>query len=65
MDSIEGEVGGQASFISWHCYIEIPINFHEELGIFTFWSIELSATLNVSKVCESLSPEEVEKYGFL
>ena len=27
------EAGGQASLISWHSYIGIPINFHEESGI--------------------------------
>ena len=32
----EGEPGGQASLISWHRYIGIPINFHEESGIVTF-----------------------------
>ena len=31
-----GEAGGQASLISWHIYIGIPINFHEESGIVTF-----------------------------
>ena len=31
-----GEPGGQASLISWHSYICIPINFHEESGIVTF-----------------------------
>ena len=31
-----GELGGQASLISWHSYIGIPINFHEESGIVTF-----------------------------
>ena len=30
------EAGGQASLISWHSYIGIPINFHEESGIVTF-----------------------------
>ena len=30
------EPGGQASLISWHSYIGIPINFHEESGIVTF-----------------------------
>ena len=30
------EPGGQASLISWHRYIGIPINFHEESGIVTF-----------------------------
>ena len=31
-----GDPGGQASLISWHRYIGIPINFHEESGIVTF-----------------------------
>ena len=31
-----GEPGGQASLISWHSYIGIPINFHEVSGIVTF-----------------------------
>ena len=35
-DASEGEPGGQASLISWHRYIGIPINFHEESGIITF-----------------------------
>ena len=60
-----GEPGGQVSRISWHSYIGIPINFHEESGILTFWSTELIATLEVSTGCEALCPEEVENYGFL
>ena len=35
-DASGGEPGGQASLISWHIYIGIPINFHEESGIVTF-----------------------------
>ena len=35
-DASGGESGGQASLISWHSYIGIPINFHEESGIVTF-----------------------------
>ena len=27
---------GQATLISWHSYIGIPINFHEVSGILTF-----------------------------
>ena len=34
-DTSGGEPGGQASLISWHSYIGIPINFHEESGIGT------------------------------
>ena len=64
-DASGGEPGGQASLISWHSYIGIPINFHEESGIVIFWSIELSAPLEVSNGCEALCPEEVENYGFL
>ena len=51
--------------IIWHSYIGIPINFHEESGIVTFWSNELSAPLDVSKGYEALRPEELEDYGFL
>ena len=36
MDASRGEAGGQASLTSWHSYIGIPINFHEEAGIVTF-----------------------------
>ena len=59
------EAGGQASLISWHSYIGIPINFHEESGIVNICSNELSAPNDVSKGCEALCPEEGEDYGFL
>ena len=36
IDASGGEPVGQASLISWHSYIGIPINFHEESGIVTF-----------------------------
>ena len=35
-DASGGEVGGQASHVSWDSYIGIPINFHKESGIVTF-----------------------------
>ena len=35
-DTSEGEPVGQASLISWHSYIGIPINFHEESCIVNF-----------------------------
>ena len=35
-DASGGEPGGHASLISWHSYIGIPINFHEESVIVTF-----------------------------
>ena len=35
-DTSGSEPGGQASLISWHSYIGIPINYHEESGIVTF-----------------------------
>ena len=64
-DTIGGELGGQASLMSGHSYIGIPINFHAESGIVTFWSIELSAPLEVSNGCEAVCSEDVEFYGFL
>ena len=64
-DTSGGEPGGQASLISWQSYIGIPINFHEESGIVTFWSNERSTPLDVSNECEALCPEEVENHGFL
>ena len=64
-DTSGGKPGGQVSLMSWHSYIGILINFHEESGIVTFCSTELSAPLEVSKGCEALCPEEVENYGFL
>ena len=35
-DATVGEAAGQASLISRHGNIGIPINFHEESGIVTF-----------------------------
>ena len=35
-DAYGGEPGVQASLISWHTYISIPMNFHEGSGIVTF-----------------------------
>ena len=35
-DASGGESGSQASLVSWHSYIGIPINFHEEAGMITF-----------------------------
>ena len=64
-DAFVGEPGGQASLISWHSYMGFPMNFHEESGIVTFRSIELSAPLELSNGCEALCPEEVENYGIL
>ena len=65
MDATGGEAGGQASRISWHSYIGIPINLHEESAIVTFGTIELSTPLEESKACEDRCPEEVENYVFL
>ena len=31
-----GDPVGQASLISWHSYIGIPISYHEDSGIVTF-----------------------------
>ena len=35
-DASGGDPAGQASLISWHSHIGIPISFHEESGIVTF-----------------------------
>ena len=43
------------SLISWHSYIDIPINFHIESGIVTFWSIDLSAPRNLKWIWDPLS----------
>ena len=51
----ESEAGGQASLISWHSYIGIPINFNEESGIVSFWSNELSAPWCVKSMWVPLS----------
>ena len=64
-DASGDEPRGQASLISWHIYIGIPVNLNEESGIVTFWSTELSAPLEFSNGCEAVCPEEVENYGFL
>ena len=42
IDSSGGELGGQASLISWHSYIGIPINFHKDSGIVTFEAMNSS-----------------------
>ena len=42
----------------------IPINFHEESGIVTFWSNELRAALDVSKECEALCPDRWRTMAF-
>ena len=55
-----GEPWGQASLISWHSYICIPINFHEESGIVTFWSIELST---LSKSQTDVRPSVQKRLG--
>ena len=54
------EAGGPASLISWHSYIGIPINFHEESGIVTFWSIDFRLPRVVSKGSEAACPEKAE-----
>ena len=59
-DASGGEAGGKASLVSWQSDIGIPINFHEESGINTFWSIEFRTALEVSKGCEAHFPEEGE-----
>ena len=36
MDASGCEAGSQASLLSWHIYIGIPINLNEESGILNF-----------------------------
>ena len=48
-------MGVQVSFCISHSDIGIPINFHEESGIITFWSIELCVLLEVSTDMRTLS----------
>ena len=64
-DASVGQARSQASLISCHSYIDIPSNLYEESGIVTFWSIELSAPLEISNGCEALCPGEVKYEGFL
>ena len=48
-DAFRGEAGDRGSLSSSHSDLGIPINFQVESGIITFWSIELSLPLEVSK----------------
>ena len=48
-DASGRDSGGQASLISWHSYVGIPINFHEESGIVTFEALN-SAHLSKSQM---------------
>ena len=48
------EAGDEASFSIWHSNIGIPINFQEESGIVTFWSIELRMPLELSRYVSTL-----------
>ena len=55
MDASGSQEWDQASFSSWHSNTVIPINFQEESGIVTFWSIEISMPLEVSGDVRTLS----------
>ena len=57
-DASQCEVGYEGSLSTCHSDIGIRINFQEESGIITFWSIELRVHLQVSKWCEASSPDE-------
>ena len=48
-DASGGEPGGQVSLISWHSYIGIHINFHEESGTSPFEALN-SAQLSKSQM---------------
>ena len=56
-DASGREPGGQASLISWHSYIGIPINFHEESGIVTFEALN-SADLSKSQMDVRISVQK-------
>ena len=57
---VQGSVGVSVSQLYWYSYQFLRRVRHRHL-----LSHELSATLDVSKGCEALCPEEVEEYGFL
>ena len=59
-DAAQGEAGDLVSLSSWHSDIGFPINFQQESGIITFWSIEFHVPLKVSKGCEASCPDEEE-----
>ena len=59
-DPSRDELGDRGSLSSCHSDIGIPINFRQESGIVTFWSIELRFPLEVSKGCEVSCPDEAE-----
>ena len=48
-DASGGEPGGQVSLISWHIYIGIPINFHEDKASSPFEALN-SAHLSNSQM---------------
>ena len=52
-DTSRGEAGDPGSLPSCHRDIAIPINFQEEAGIDSFWSIEFCVPLELSKGCEA------------
>ena len=65
MDASGGEAGDQGSLSSWNSDIGILIHFQKESGIVTFWSFESRVPLEISKLCDSPYPDDVENYGFL
>ena len=48
-------MGVQFSFSSWHSDIGVPINFHDESGIISFWSFEIHMPLKLSIDLTTLS----------
>ena len=65
MDASGSEAGDRNSLSSWNSDIGIPIHFQKESGIVTFFSLESRVPLEISKLCDSPYPDEVENYGFL
>ena len=65
MDASGGETGDQGSLSSWNSDIGIPIHLQKESGIVAFGSLESRVPLEISKLCDSPYPDEVENYSFL
>ena len=64
-DASGGEEGDRVSLSHWKNDIEILIHFQKESGIVTFGSLDSRVPLEISKLCDSPYPDEVENYGFL
>ena len=57
-DASRGDAGDPRCLSRCHRDIGILLNFQKDLGIVTFWSIELPVPIEVSKGCESSCRDE-------